>query len=528
MLPNKIFYEWVHVRLHLLLLILLLIPLSIANGVVGSASVYMVGSLSAIPADITMASYAFTIGLVTGIPLVLWLKEEFTSKVILMGVFGGLIITNFVLGHTDEPLILVMTSFVAGFIKIIGLLEVLATLIPILMPKGERYRLYAVYYPVNLISAQLITIIFVALANTYNWQLGQLFLNVPLFLGLLIAIVLVHPHYPEKRLPAFEFDWPGLVLSMICMLLLSYILTYGQVKDWFASSEIMISTVFCLLSLILVISRTFVVERPFLDLHVFEYKNVVFGLIIMFVLGLFYAASNLQTAMISIILKSDQIEATRVNLYMIPGFAAATLIGYFYYRKFNGFKTIIVIVAVCYTISFIQLYFLTTPQATSQDFYLPMFFRGTAILLSYMAIGIYIADGIPFIQFFSVIFYYLTIRTFLGPVIWSSFLSNLFYRRTIHNINLLASKADLASTYQQERYLPAYKSALVHGFSSDQAADLATRGIYNSIQTQASLLALKECFGVIIIIGLLFITGLILIRIYQFKGTEHEKGFVLP
>ena len=150
-----------------MLLILLLIPLSIANGVVGSASVYMVGSLSAIPADITMSSYAFTIGLVTGIPLVLWLKEEFTSKVILMGVFGGLIITNFVLGHTDEPLILVMTSFVAGFIKIVGLLEVLATLIPILMPKGERYRLYAVYYPINLIYGHNLIYNYILLLRLY-------------------------------------------------------------------------------------------------------------------------------------------------------------------------------------------------------------------------------------------------------------------------------------------------------------------------------------------------------------------------
>jgi DHA2 family multidrug resistance protein len=319
-----------------------------------------------------------------------------------------------------------------------------------------------------------------------------------------------------------------LILAVIFMLLFCYILTYGQVKDWYESPEIIICTVFCLLSLSLLLSRTFIIANPFLDLKAFQYPNVIFGLLIMLILGLFFAASNLQTAMLNIILKNDSIEITRINLYLIPGYIVATIAGYLYFKKYNGFKTAIIVVSACYTISFMLLYFLTSLSTTSSDFYLPMFFRGTAILLSYMAIGIYVADGVPFAQFFSVVFYYLTIRTFLGPVIWSSFLSNFYYRRTIHNVHLLASKIDLADTFQQAGFKPAYNAAIRQGDGPDQATNVAIRAMFNSVQTQASLLALKETFGLIIIAGLLLIILLFITRIYRHRDLPDEQGFVLP
>jgi MFS transporter, DHA2 family, multidrug resistance protein len=526
--PNKIFHEWVDEKLHLFLLVLLLAAISLSNGVVGNGSAYMVGSLSAIPADIGMASYSYAIGLVCGIPLVLSLKQFYSSKVILMTVFSSLVIVNIVLGYTDQPLILVMASFVNGFIKIIGLLEILATLIPILMPKGERHKLYGVYYPVSLITAQVTAIAFVWMANTYNWQISQLFLNVPLLLALLIVIFLVHPKFPGKQVSLVNFDWFGLVIAVIFMLLLNYVLTYGQVNDWFASRQISIGTIFCLLSLLLLLARTFVLRKAFLDLSVFRYNNVIFGLSVMMILCIFYGAGNLQTAMISIAVKNDPVETTRISLYLIPGYIVAGIIGVLYYNRYHDFKLIIIVVVLCYTVSYYQFYQLTTLQATSGDFYFPMFLRGVASLLSFMATGIYVANGVPFLEFFSVVFYYLTTRSFLGPVIFSSFFSNFYYHRTIHDLSLLASKADLANTYQQERFKPLFNSAIKAGLSSNDAVNTSIKGMYGTLQTQASLLALRESFGLIIIVGILLIGALIISKIFWPDEPKHATGFVVP
>jgi hypothetical protein len=185
-------------------------------------------------------------------------------------------------------------------------------------------------------------------------------------------------------------------------------------------------------------------------------------------------------------------------------------------------------VAICYTVSYYEFFRLTTLQATSEDFYFPMFLRGVASLLSFIATGIYVANGVPFLEFFSVVFYYLTTRSFLGPVIFSTFFSNFYYHRTIHDLNLLASKVDLANTYQQERFKPLFNSALKSGLSSTDAANASIKGMYGTLQTQASLLALKESFGIIIIIGILLIGGLIISKIYWPPEPKHVTGFVVP
>ncbi|AYL94321.1 hypothetical protein [Mucilaginibacter celer] len=527
MFENKIFFEWVRKELHLLLLVLLLIPLGFTSGIIGNVAGYMTGSLSAIPADITMASYAHTIGLIAGVPFVLSFKQIITSKNLLLGVFSGLIILNLIIGNTDQPLILVMASFIAGFLKILGLLEVFATLIPILMPKGERYRLYAVYYPVTLIAAQLTTMFMAYMADHINWQFGHFFLMIPLLGGIVLVLIFVHPDFPGEKIPLYNFDWLGLVLMIISMLLLDYVLSYGLTEDWLNSPKIIFGTITCLLTLTLLLSRTYIVRQPLLNFHVLRYKNVRLGLITMFILSLFFAASSVQNNMMNIILKGNAVEITRINMYMIPGFMIATAIGYLYYRNFASFRFMIVFIVFCYTISFIQLYFLTTLNATSRDFYLPMVFRGAATLLSYMAVGIYVANGLPFLEFFSVTVFYLGIRVFIGPAVWTAYLSYFYYHRLIHNINLLASKTEQADPLYVAAYNPAYHQAQSNGQASDQALNTELKIVFNNFQTQAALVTVKETFGMIIVLACLFIMVLLVVKIYQKPAQNDERGFTL-
>ena len=171
-----IFHEWVPKKLHLPLLLSLIAAVGLNSGVSGSASLYISGSTSAIPADVTMASYAHTIGLSLGLPLLTFtLKRSFSDKSLLLLLLIGMIVSNGALAWTDEPLILVMCSFTAGLAKIVFLRGVLIYLIPILMPGGERHRLYAIYYPVNLIAAQAGSMVVVWFADRVNWQTGHLF-----------------------------------------------------------------------------------------------------------------------------------------------------------------------------------------------------------------------------------------------------------------------------------------------------------------------------------------------------------------
>src|ERR1700720_430464 len=184
-MKTHLFCDWVPARLHIWILGILLACLTLNTGITSSVSVYITGSLSAIPADITMASNANSIGIICAIPLVIRLSVFIPGKFFLMGSFLILIIINFLFCYTDQPLILVMGSFVFGFIKIVAVLEILNQLIPILMPKGERYRLYAVYFFESLFFPQVSTMIMNLTADRLPWEFGHVSCIVELLIGLL-------------------------------------------------------------------------------------------------------------------------------------------------------------------------------------------------------------------------------------------------------------------------------------------------------------------------------------------------------
>src|SRR5262249_3680936 len=109
---EPIFHPWVRRKLHLSLMILFLMPVSFTGGIVNLANVYMVGTSSAIPADITMAFYTHMIGFALGIPILGSVRGAFSYKAVLAACLITLVLCNGAIAVTDQPLVYVMASFV--------------------------------------------------------------------------------------------------------------------------------------------------------------------------------------------------------------------------------------------------------------------------------------------------------------------------------------------------------------------------------------------------------------------------------
>jgi len=483
------FYDWVSKRWHLLLIILLLIPLSFSNGIPIGISSYITGGLSAIPADVTMAAYAYAAGTVCAIPIIPRMALYFSHKQVLLISFASLVILHLVFIFNDQPLFVVMGSFMIGVFKIIGVLEMLNAMLPILMPNGERHRLYAVYYPVTLICTQLSSLLLTWLADAINWQCGFLVISVMLLMGLLLIIVFVKDKFDGRRIPLYQIDWAGMILVVFFMLMVDYVVTYGQKEDWYTSRHIVEATVFAILGFCLLMLRTTLLKRPFLSLPALGFRNVSIGLAIIFLMSLFFSVSLLQTTQMTLIFHNNPVENSWVNAFQIAGFVVGNLFCFLYYSRFSSFKWTIIAAVCCYMLSAIQLFFLMGPDAGPRDMFMPMFFRGAGTIIFYTAIGIYMADRLPFKHFFAVVFYLLTFRTFLGPVVWTSVLSNLYYHRLINNIERVAVKTDRINYFSSGSAVPQF---------------------FGRVQQQAAFLSLKEIFGMVILAGVLLIAGMLL------------------
>lgn len=496
---NRVFYDWVPKHLDVWLLLFLSTILALTQGVSSTISAYVVGSQSAIPADISMAGFAFYSGMACVLPLNVRLQQYIGKKHILSLSFLILIFLNFILSITDQPLVMVMVSFAMGFIKMMATLLIVLNLIPILMPRGERYQLYCIYYPLSMIFSPVSGYIASYFSETLNWELSFHVQNFFLLLGLIVIMLFVHGSQ-QKKVPLYQYDWLGTILLASCMLLTSYCLTYGLTENWFASVHIQMAAIGAIITFMLFILRSFQIKRPLFRPVALSYKKALIGLFVMVLLCLYFNTSAIITPLLTIVLKNNPLESARVNTYVVPGYIAGSLIAFFYYRKYTDFKIMAAFATLTFLASNILFYFLTSTNAASADFFLPMFLRAVATIITYISVGIYITSNIPFRFFNDVVTVLILLRSLAAPLIASSLLSNWLYRGQLKYLHRLAENMDSLNPL------------------------VAARGtaVLTSVKAQASLLAIRDIYGVLIITCFVF---LLFILIFPFHGSKKRSIF---
>ncbi|EKE83666.1 DHA2 family efflux MFS transporter permease subunit [Idiomarina xiamenensis] len=125
------------------------------------------------------------------------------------------------------------------------------------------------------------------LTEYYNWRWVFL-INVPVGILALAGIaVFVKETTLEKR----RFDLFGFALLSLAIGALQLMLDRGQGEDWFASTEIVIECVLAALFLYLFIAHMLTAKNPFIEPQLFKDRNLVVGLIFIFIVGVILLAT---------------------------------------------------------------------------------------------------------------------------------------------------------------------------------------------------------------------------------------------
>jgi hypothetical protein len=216
---------------------------------------------------------------------------------------------------------------------------------------------------------------------------------------------------------------------------------------------------------------------------------------------MFFNTTVLSNTFFTIVFKNNPLESAKVNIFGVPGYVAGSLICYFYYKRFMNFMPLAATACILFIVSNIGMYFITTSVVSPSNIFWPVFFRAAATIITYISVGIYITSNIPFKFFNDVTMFLIAIRTLLVPIIASTLYSNLFYHWQIKYLNVLADHTDLMKSFdkvpQSSKFFPAFKE-------------------------QASLLALRDIYGALIICGIVL---LVIIIVTPFHGSHKRMIF---
>lgn len=496
--------SWVPRWLGFITALVILLPIVLINGAYTGDITEVSGTLGVLSEDIRMAYYATSAGMAVAYPLIPKFRPVVTTKTVLL---TGLLLQaslSFLCAISGRMETVIICSFLIGILKAFAMLEIILMIRPFFSPDNVRSEFYAYFYPLVFSGGQVSMAVTAQLAYYYQWQYMYYFVMILLLVAIVFILAFFRYTRGPVRFPYREIDWKSGLLVSAVLLFTLYVVTYGKTLDWFSSDKITLFSCAVPLLLWLFIHRQKTEKKPYLNLEVLNSSKALIGYLYMMLAMFFSSSSSLVNSYVSSVLRLDSIHANALNLWTIPGFVAGAFVCYwwFHWQQWR-FRVLISLGMFSYAAYLALLYFGITPDGSYEFLYLPMCFRGLGMMILFIAFGVYVVEGLnPKLMIYNA-FFLISCRSVLAPAFSAAFFNNLLYHFQLRGMTLLSENFRMDNPQTAALYNQTFAKALAQGNNYEEASQLATNGLYTTLQTQSLLLGIKTMLGYLLIAALL-------------------------
>lgn len=503
MLYNKgLFASWVPKSLQLVLIAVMLLPLLGVSPIYSATLMDMFSSLGTLSESLSFAINASTIGMMLAMSFAFKFKARFSAKQILVSSYILLAVCSFLISCSDNMVWNCFLSFLMGFIKLIGMIELVLPVMFIISPTGDRGRFYSFFYPLSICLGQLTSFFASKLDYNYNWQEVYDAAVILLLFCTLLAIVFMHNKRGSGKQAFGTVDWISILLITSCLMLLNYVLVYAKQQSWFASSNIILSSLGFFILGTLFIIRQLVLKIPYMDVRVFKKRSVISSLVFIGLMGLFLGTSSIQSTFTSL-LKYDSPTNAKLNLAMIPGVVIGGILSFYWFKKNWSMKSMLFIAFSFFLANTVMMYFLISPVIEINDLILPQVLKGAGMCLVYIGGSFYFASMLTTPQMMSTIGIAVCVRSFIGTAFFGAIISWAAYALQLDSMSNIAGAMDATNF-------------VVNGRGNGQQ-------LFSVLQVQGMLSSIKSIFGYVSLSGVLILFYVVL---HPFERMHHRKMII--
>ena len=459
------------------LFIFLGIIFQLSGGVYFSLAEDMVGERKFIHEDVMFAGYASLVGMTMIFPALFSLKFRFAARNLLITCALILIVCNLIVMNTNYLPLLVVISFIAGIFKMIAFFECVS----ILQLKISPTRDFAIFIPfvfffvLGIIQLSGITTGYIT--YFFRWEYMHLLVIGLLLIAILCCIFLLRPFCPASPpVPLQNIDWFGAFLWSFWLMLLIFILEYGEYYDWLDSKYIRIAIVCSILIMIYLIQRTGKLKHSYITSLAFKHHNVSVVLFLFLVMIILLSTPHiLQNIFTNNILKYDSLTTASLNWAIFVGIVAGVYFSYVAIAKKDWGYTFVTSIGFALILGYlIGMYFLISPATKKEYLYVPLFLQGAGNAIVYNALTVYIVRNVPFHYRFQVLALLGFVRTGVASPMGTAILGNFFSVIIKKNIMLLGGEIDPQNPLLNK---------------------LGFNAIMEELQRQSIMVSAKEIFG---------------------------------
>lgn len=512
-----LFYNWVPKWLGGLMFFFIFVPTMFLNGAYSSNATDMVGGLGILSEHVMFATFAAAIGLVIAGPYVLPVLKSFGARRIYITGFSIMLLLNIICGYTESVTMLALCSFLMGVVRVFVMLNTIFSLIkhfagidPMSMLSSAadatpeqiakknqgRAMLQSITFFIFLTLGQVGSYLTSKIAYEYRWQYAHWYVAIYVLFAMLLVLFLMPPSHTRDK---SKIEWPPLsqaITAAIFFFAVTFILVYGKTYDWFDDWRISLSGGIALVSAGAFILQHCFAKHRLIDPKAFTVPSVRMSIVFFTLVMLLNSSSALSSVFMGMAMKLDSVQTAAIGNWQIAGFFLAMLINIAMIKKAVHSRWVIACGFTFITVSTIYMYFLYQSMATYEMMILPTVLRGAGMWMIYAYCGCMgLNDLNAGKQLGSWIFIMLMFRAVLGPVGGATLYSNGVYHRSQNYIERFAQNLDSSDSETAASFKRIQMGMVMQGKSYEEATQMASISSKGGVQSQATLVALKEISG---------------------------------
>lgn len=312
-----------------------------------------------------------------------------------------------------------------------------------------------------------------------------------------------------RKMPLYKIDWLSFVLFSVMLILIAYVLIYGQERDWLDDSSIIYSIIAIICLGITSILRQKTLKRPAVDLSVFKSRNFSIGVVFLVILYVIRGAFSLTSSYFINVLGMDSLHANEIMIFNIGGVIVGSIIAIRFLIRQKHLRILWMMGFFLLFVFFLWMCLLFSSEAGTTSFYLPLFLQGVGAGMVMSPIVMFIMSSVPdnMGQSASSVGIFVRFSTFSLSLAFINFYQ--IYFKGTHS-NSLRGNLSLLDFNLSDR-LKTYQSVLVsRGMPRDEAGKVAVGLLNKAMQKQTFL---EFCVNYYELIAVLCIISIILIAL---------------
>ena len=376
--------DWVPERLRPWIYIVQVFCIQFTSGIYLGALDCIRGTTNFMIEDVLFLLYAGLAGMAIYFPMLFRMKFRFTNQQLLCGAAITIAVCNLITMHCTSMPVLMVVCFIAGMAKLQGTFENMSIIQLWFAPKREMEIFFPVLHIVLLTSIEGSGFVAAWFGHHFTWQMMHIFTVGTMCLVLFIQLVLCRPFCPmPHRVPLKGLDVYSGILISILMLMVSYIMVYGDYLMWMDNPNLRLLAGGSLILFALIILRLRNLQQPYINLRIFTYKNVLPILITCALAELLLGCEHtLEEILYSAVIELEELEKEEQFLWSLPGIYCGVLITLFWLwvKKWKVWR-LFAFAFGCITVYAMLMYFTLDINVNIEQYRLAIVFRGIALAI---------------------------------------------------------------------------------------------------------------------------------------------------